>query len=118
MTETSIRWEIELGYREMKQSLLNNRLTLRSRTPEKVFQALWGTLLAYNLIRFQMACMAYSLDVVHLNQLRFHQASCWLIKELTILPWVSPGRVPGVMQSMLDIALSFVLPARRERPYP
>lgn len=114
----SHRWEIELGYREMKQSLLGSRLTLRSRTPEMVFQELWGTLLAYNLIRFQMARMAYSLDAVHPNQLSFHQAAHWLIKELTILPWISPGRVPGVVQSMLDMAPSFVLPERRERSYP
>lgn len=114
----SHRWEIELGYREMKQSLLGNRLTLRSRTPEMVFQELWGTLLAYHLIRFQMARMAYSLEAVHPNQLSFHQAAHWLIKELTILPWVSPGRVPGVIQSMLEMAPAFVLPERRERSYP
>lgn len=102
----------------MKQSLLGNRLLLRSRMPEMVFQELWGTLLAYNLIRFQMARMAYSLDAVQPNQLSFHQAAHWLIKELTILPWVSSGRVPGVVQSMLDIAPSFVLPERRERSYP
>lgn len=38
----SHRWEIELGYREMKQYLLQNRLTLRSKTPELVRQELWG----------------------------------------------------------------------------
>lgn len=78
----SCRWEIELGYREMKPSLLGNRLTLRSRTPDMVHQELWGTLLAYNLIRFQMARMAYSLDSVHPNQLSFHQAAHFIIKEL------------------------------------
>ena len=114
----SHRWEIELGYREMKQSLLGNRLTLRSRTPTMVYQELWGTLLAYNLIRFQMARMAYSLDAVHPNQLSFHRAAHWIIKELTVLPWVSPGRVPGVLQSMLEMAPAFVLPERRERSYP
>ncbi|MDQ2195085.1 IS4 family transposase, partial [Vibrio sp. A14(2019)] len=30
------RWEIELGYREQKQYMLGNRLTLRSRLPELV----------------------------------------------------------------------------------
>ncbi|GAA5173010.1 hypothetical protein GCM10023342_10800 [Modicisalibacter zincidurans] len=64
-------------------------------TPEMVRQELWGTLLAYNLIRFQMARMAYSLKGVHPNQLSFHQAAHWLIKELTILPWVSPGERPA-----------------------
>ena len=74
----SHRWEIELGYREMKQSLLGNRLTLRSRT--------W----------------------------RWRARS----SGAPILPWVSPERVPGVIQSMLDMAPAFVLPERRERTYP
>ncbi len=91
------RWEIELGYREMKQSLLGNRTTLRSRTPEMVCQALWGTLLAYNLIRFQMVRMAYSRDAVHPNQLSFHQAVHWIIKKLTVLP-VRQGR-PSVHET-------------------
>jgi IS4 transposase len=34
------RWEIELGYREAKQSLCGNRWTL-SKLPEMVRQALW-----------------------------------------------------------------------------
>ena len=46
----SHRWEIELGYREIKQHLLNNELTLRRRKPELVEQELWGVVLAYNLL--------------------------------------------------------------------
>lgn len=38
----SNHWEIELGYREVKQSLLDNRWNLRSRLPELVRQELWG----------------------------------------------------------------------------
>ena len=53
----SHRWEIELGYREQKQYMLGNRLTLRSRLPELVKQELWGVLLTYNLIRYQMTQM-------------------------------------------------------------
>ncbi|GAD89932.1 hypothetical protein VHA01S_030_00070 [Vibrio halioticoli NBRC 102217] len=45
------RWEIELGYREMKQTLLDSEYTLRSKRPDMVKQELWGILLAYNLIR-------------------------------------------------------------------
>ncbi len=114
----SYRWEIELGYREIKQALLDNRLTLRSRTPEMVRQELWGTLLAYNLIRFQMARMAYSLNSIHPNQLSFHQAASFIIKELSILPAVSSGRVPAVVQTITEMAPAFVLPDRRERSYP
>ncbi|MBG0757250.1 hypothetical protein BOO21_18135 [Vibrio cidicii] len=45
------RWEIELGYREMKETLLDREYTLRSKRPDMVKQELWGILLAYNLIR-------------------------------------------------------------------
>ncbi|WP_228355538.1 MULTISPECIES: transposase domain-containing protein, partial [unclassified Shigella] len=41
------RWEIELGYREIKQTMQLSRLTLRSKKPELVEQELWGVLLAY-----------------------------------------------------------------------
>ena len=50
----SHRWEIELGYREQKQYMLGNRLKLRSRRPDMVQQELWGILLSYNLVRYQM----------------------------------------------------------------
>lgn len=112
------RWEIELGYREMKQYLLQNRLTLRSKKPEMVRQELWGVLLAYNLLRYQMAQMAYSLDGVEPNELSFSRASLFLIKELTLMPAVSPGRLPEVLRDMLAMAPAFVLPHRRERAYP
>ncbi|EMO0969892.1 transposase, partial [Vibrio cholerae] len=67
----SHRWEIELGYREMKQYMLQNSLTLRSKTPALVKQELWGMLLAYNLLRFMMCQMAYSLDTVMPYQIGF-----------------------------------------------
>lgn len=112
------RWEIELGFREMKQYMLHNQLTLRSKKPEMIKQELWGVLLAYNLIRFQMATMAYSLKDVQPYQLSFNRASAYIIKELTLLPFVSPGNIPKVINGFLDMALAFVLPERRERNYP
>lgn len=112
------RWEIELGYREMKQHLLHNRLTLRSKIPEMVRQELWGVLLAYNLLRFQMAQMAYSLKGIEPNQLSFTQATAYLIKELMLLPAVSPRNIPRVINCLMEMAPAFVLPHRRERSYP
>lgn len=114
----SQRWEIELGYREMKQYMLQNRLTLRSKKPEMVRQELWGVLLAYNLLRFQMARMAYSLEGIEPNQISFNQAAAYIIKELTLLPGVSPGRIPQVIKEMTAMAEAFVLPDRRKRQYP
>ena len=112
------RWEIELGFREMKQYMLHNQLTLRSKKPEMVKQELWGVLLSYNLIRFQMAKMAHSLKNVMPYQLSFNRASAYIIKELTLLPFVSPGKIPKVINGLLDMAEAFVLPERRERSYP
>lgn len=112
------RWEIELGYREMKQFMLQNRLTLRSKKPELIRQELWGILLAYNLLRYQMVQMAYSLKGVEPNELSFNQAAIFLIKELTVMPAVSPGRIPEVVNYITEMAEAFVLPHRRERSYP
>lgn len=114
----SQRWEIELGYREMKQYLLQNRLTLRSKTPAMVKQELWGVLLAYNVLRFQMAQMAYSLKNIEPNELSFARATAYITKELMLMPFVSPGRVPEVLRDMLAMAPAFVLPDRRERHCP
>lgn len=114
----SHRWEIELGYREMKQYLLQNRLTLRSKKPEMVRQELWGVLLAYNLVRFQMTQMAYSLKGVEPNELSFTGAMAYIVKELTIMPAVAAGRIPEVLRSMTAMAEAFILPTRRERQYP
>jgi len=54
----SQRWEIELGYRAIKQRLLGGEYTLRSKTPEMIAQELWGVLLGYNLLRYQMVLMS------------------------------------------------------------
>jgi IS4 transposase len=45
------RWEIELGFRDIKSSMQDNALTLRSKTVDLVYQELWGLLLAYNVVR-------------------------------------------------------------------
>ncbi|MGY5541091.1 IS4 family transposase [Vibrio brasiliensis] len=114
----SHRWEIELGYREMKQYMLQNSLTLRSKKPELVIQELWGMLLAYNLLRFLMCQMAYDQNKVMPYQIGFKQASLFLIGQLQLLPAVAPGRIPEVMNYILDMAESFTLPERRDRSYP
>ncbi|MEZ9711162.1 IS4 family transposase, partial [Vibrio breoganii] len=114
----SHRWEIELGYREMKQYMLQNNLTLRSKKPELITQELWGMLLAYNLLRFLMCQMAYDQNKVMPYQIGFKQASLFLVGQLQLLPAVAPGRIPEVMNYILDMAESFTLPARRDRSYP
>ena len=112
------RWEIELGYREMKSSLQQNKLTLRSKKPEGIRQELWGLVLAYNLLRYQMVRMASTLKGYTASQLSFHMASVYLLHELSCLPFISPGNVPARVAEFDKQAEQFKLPARRERSYP
>ncbi|WP_250477644.1 IS4 family transposase [Caballeronia sp. INML1] len=57
------RWQIETSYRELKQSMLGMELTLRSRTVEGVYQEIWGALIAYNLIRREIAHAAFEVKL-------------------------------------------------------
>ena len=49
------RWEIETSFRELKQTMLGSAHTLRSTTVEGVNQEIWGALIAYNLVRVEIA---------------------------------------------------------------
>lgn len=57
------RWELELGYDELKTELLDREEAIRSKTREGVEQELWGVLLAYNLVRVEMERVAESAKV-------------------------------------------------------
>jgi hypothetical protein len=83
-----------------------------------VRQELWGVVLAYNLLRFMMGQMAYSLKGVEPYQLGFKQSALYLCSHLRLLPGVAPGKLPKVMAEILSMASSFVLPGRRVRHYP
>lgn len=112
------RWEIEMGYREMKQHMLESRFTLRSNLPELIHQELWGVMLAYNLIRYKMILMAKSLNSVFPNQLSFRDASSHIIHTLTMMPIYAPGNVPRLVLDIERNAKQFLLEGKRERSYP
>lgn len=112
------RWEIELGYREAKQVLCGNRWTLRSKLPEMVRQELWGVLLTYNLVRYQMVKMAFSLKGDYLPyQLSFSGSVAEILRLLVGLPGSSPGAIPGHLKHFYSNAAMLKLPSRREREY-
>lgn len=107
------RWEIKHGFREMKQYLLKNELTRISKKQDLVLQELWSIALAYNLQRFIMAQMAYSLKKLELYQPGFKQTTLYLTGQLSLLPAVVPGRIPKLMNEIMAMSESFVLPGRR-----
>lgn len=113
------RWEIELGYREQKQYMLGNRLTLRSRLPELVKQELWGILLTYNLVRYQMVKMCHQLKGDYLPyQLSFNGSLAHILRLLVGLPYSTPGAIPGQLKYFYDMAESLILAPRRIRSFP
>lgn len=113
------RWEIELGYREQKQYMLGSRLTLRSRLPELVKQELWGILLTYNLVRYQMVSMCHQLKGDYLPyQLSFNGSLAHILRLLVGLPYSTPGAIPRQIKHFHEMAESLILAPRRDRSFP
>lgn len=113
------RWEIELGFGEIKTEMLQRLETIRSKSPAAVEQELWGLLVAYNLIRLEMERIA---DEIGESPLRisFIAALRYIVDEWgwsTIT--TSPGAIPKHLDDMRDKIRRFLLPPRRpERVFP
>jgi len=113
------RWEIELGWGEIKTRMLQRLEAIRSRTPETVTQELWGLLLAYNLVRLEMERVADETGVAP-TRISFVAALRLVVDEWS---WsttsTTPGAIPRHLSNLRDKIRMFVLPPRRpERLYP
>lgn len=114
----SHRWEIELGYREIKQTMLDSSYHLRSKRPDMVRQELWGVLLAYNLVR-RLMTLASKSQSIWPNQLSFSSCSMAVIQYFSSISIMSPGNIPMHWEHLLKTLTLFKLPLRREdRKYP
>jgi len=112
------RWEIELGFGEIKTDLLERFETIRSKSPAAVEQEIWGLLTVYNLIRLEMQRVAAELGV-HPLRISFVAAVRECVHQWFLAAAASPGRIPGHLATMPDRLRTFVLPPRRpERSYP
>ncbi len=113
------RWEIELGFREMKQTLLKSVYTLRSKRPDMIEQELWGILLAYNLIRQAMTAASERLKGIWPSQLSFASCSMAVAQFFATQSLTSPGNIPRNYEILLEQMAYFKLPDRRvDRSYP
>ncbi len=114
------RWELELGYDEMKTHLLARKESIRSRSPEGVRQELWGMAIAYNLIRLEMARVA-ALAKVPPTRISFVATMTMLVEEMMWLtsPRAAMGTIPAKLDRMRERLKRLVLPERRtKRRYP
>jgi hypothetical protein len=106
------RWEIELGFREIKQSLQQGHSVLRSRQPALVMQEVWGVLIAHTLLRRCMRLMAQHVQVAPVR-ISFHTARHAIVGMLRGVHLARAGTVPQHLQWLLKEAGHFVLPPRR-----
>ncbi len=112
------RWEIELGYDEVKTDMLERQEAIRSRKPRGVAQELWGVALAYNLVRLEMLRIAEEAGVPP-NRISFIMALRLIRDEWAWATVTSPGAIPRHLRELRAEVARFVLPPRRtERSYP
>ncbi len=113
------RWEIELGYGEIKTDLLNRMESLRSKKPDGVRQEVWGVLLAYNLVRLEIARIAREVGVPPIR-ISFVLALATICDEwMWTADTIAPGAVPKHLVQMREKLLRLVIPPRRpERSFP
>lgn len=97
LTVAATSSEVDPPKRTPIQSMLGMELTLRSHTVQGVYQELWGALIAYNLIRREIAKAA--LDAGHApNDLRFIRAFHIIQYEMT---WAAVTRSYGKLPMLL-----------------
>ena len=107
------RWEIELGFGEIKTDMLERFETIRSKSPTAVDQEMWGILIAYNLVRLEMEAIARELQVAP-TRISFVAALRFFVEQWT---WAAdtqtPGAIPRRLSTMRDRLRRFLLPPRR-----
>ncbi|MEY2115754.1 IS4 family transposase [Rhodanobacter sp. FW106-PBR-R2A-1-13] len=111
------RWEIELGFRDIKQGMQANDTVLRSKRPELVRQEIWGLLIAYNLLRWEMHQTADALGVPP-ARLSFQGFTRAIVAELRHAPLETPGAFPKRLARLRQQARVYLLPPRRRRSCP
>jgi len=109
------RWEIELGFRDMKSSMLNNAITLRSKKVALVYQEVWGLLLAYNVVRREASQAAVAFGRPP-SEVRFKPAYQYIAAQLIVMAAAQPLSKTGARLSELRSGVGSLFLERRPRP--
>lgn len=110
------RWEIELGYNEVKRVMLRREETTRSKSPRRVTQELYGLAIAYNLVRFEAERVAQQAGV---PPVRISFVATLNFIESALRSWGTDnlGRAPQRLINLREDIGHYVLPERRPRSY-
>lgn len=114
------RWELELGFDELKTHMLHREEAIRSRTPDGVRQELWGIAIAYNLVRREMEQAAIEAKVAP-TRISFVNALMLIVEVFASLASrrLALGTIPGRLARLRQRLKRLVLPERRtKRAFP
>jgi hypothetical protein len=111
------RWELELGYDEIKTGLLDRQETIRSKTPDGVRQELWGILLVFNLVRLEMDAIARHESIAP-TRISFLSTLRLIRDEWEWLSLANAGAIPKRLAELRRNVKRYILPPRRKRSYP
>ncbi len=110
------RWRIETSYRELKHSMMGSALTLRSTTVAGTEQEIWGALIAYNLIRLEIAKAALEARCEP-TAISFTLALMTIQNELLMIgPATAQGNIPAILKRLrerLVLDLKALRPGRK-----
>jgi len=112
------RWELEIGFDEVKTHTLEREEALRSRAPERIRQEIWGLAIGYNLVRLEMVHVAARADVA--PQRISYRHTLMLIRNFWLAAWFAPpGVLPRRLEALHDeLALLLLPPRRSQRRFP
>lgn len=109
----SRRWRIETSYRELKHAMLGAELTLRSMTVAGTEQEIWGAMIAYNLVRVEIAKAALAAKCEP-TQISFTLALLTIQNELPMIgPSTAQGKIPAHLKRLRE---RLVLDLKVQRP--
>lgn len=109
----SRRWRIETSYRELKHSMMGSALTLRSMTVDGTKQEIWGAMIAYNLIRIEIAKAALAAKCEP-TEISFTLALVTIQNELMMIgPATAQGNIPATLKRLRE---RLVLELKAQRP--
>lgn len=112
------RWEVEIANDELKTKMLEQAPTLRSRTVEGVEQEMWGALLAYSLVRLEMAAVAQEANVPP-RRISFSMCLRHILGEWKWNSEAKPGAIPKHLEQLREDLHTYILPPRRtDRSFP
>lgn len=107
------RWRIETSYRELKHSMLGSALHLRSMTVDGTTQEIWGAMIAYNLIRVEIAKAALEAKCEP-TEISFTLALMTIQTELMMIgPATAQGNLPAILKRLRQ---RLVLDLKAQRP--